>query len=58
MGSAISKYTTRTFLDGDTFYVDLSSSVLQEELSYGKDKMIAMLNEALGKSIIQKIVLR
>jgi len=32
--------------------------VLREELSYGKEKIINMLNEELGKTIIKKIVLR
>jgi hypothetical protein len=36
----------------------LSSSVLREELSYGKEKIIAMLNEAIGKNVIKKLVLR
>lgn len=58
MGPAIKKYTTAIKLDGETLYVHLSSSVLREELSYGKEKIIRMLNESLGKELIQKLVLR
>jgi hypothetical protein len=58
MGNAISKYTTAIRLDGDTLTVQLSSSVLREELSYGKEKIIALLNEELGKDLIKKLVLR
>lgn len=58
MGNGVNNYTTAIQLKRDTLYVQLSSSVLREELSYGKDKIIAMLNEALGKDIIQKLVLR
>ena len=58
MGPAISKYTTQLKLDGDRLIVQLSSSVLREELSYGKEKIITMLNEAIGKPIISKLVLR
>lgn len=58
MGSAISKYTTDIKLDRDTLYVQLSSSVLREELSYGKEKIIKLLNEELGKELIIKLVLR
>lgn len=58
MGNAISKYTTDLKLDRDTLYVQLSSSVLREELSYGIDKIIKMLNEELGKDLIKKLVLR
>lgn len=58
MGPAIEKYTTSLKLEGSTLYVQLSSSVLREELSYGKEKIIRLLNEALGKDLIQKLVLR
>ncbi|QED37409.1 DUF721 domain-containing protein [Antarcticibacterium arcticum] len=58
MGPAIEKYTTSLKLDGSTLYVQLSSSVLREELSYGKEKIVRLLNEALGKDLINKIVLR
>ena len=58
MGKAISKYTTSIKLDRQVLYVQLSSSVLREELSYGKTKIIAMINEEMGKEIINKIILR
>lgn len=58
MGNAISKYTTAIRLDKDVLTVQLSSSVLREELSYGKDKIIALLNEELGKDLIKKLILR
>ncbi|MDC7995554.1 DUF721 domain-containing protein [Altibacter sp. HG106] len=58
MGDAISKYTARVNLDRDTLYVDLTSSVLREELSYGKEKIIRLLNEELQKELIKKIVLK
>ena len=58
MGTAISKYTTDVQLDRDTLYVQLSSSVLREELSYGKEKIIKLLNEELGKELINKLILR
>lgn len=58
LGEAISKYTTQVYLERDTLYVSLSSSVLREELSYGKDKIIALLNEACGKELITKLILK
>lgn len=58
LGEAISKYTTQVYLERDTLYVSLSSSVLREELSYGKDKIIALLNEAVGKELITKLILK
>ncbi|MBT8263061.1 MAG: DUF721 domain-containing protein [Bacteroidia bacterium] len=58
MGEAISKYTTSVKLERDTLYVGLSSSVLREELSYGKEKIVKLLNDAMEKDLIKKIVLR
>ena len=58
MGNGVNNYTTSITLERDTLYVQLSSSVLREELSYGKEKIITMLNEELGKEIIKKLILR
>ena len=58
MGNGVNHYTTAVKLEHDTLYIQLSSSVLREELSYGKEKIIAMLNEAMGKDIIKKLILR
>jgi hypothetical protein len=58
MGNGVNNYTTDVSLDRDTLYIGLSSSVLREELSYGKQKIIDMLNEAIGKKIINTLVLR
>ncbi len=58
MGPAITKYTRNIKLERNTLFVQLSSSVLREELSYGKQKIIANLNEELGRELIQKLVLR
>lgn len=58
MGNGVNNYTTDIQLKGDTLYVALSSSVLREELSYGKEKIVKMLNEELGREIVKKIILR
>lgn len=58
MGNGVNNYTTAIQLKGDTLFVQLNSSVLREELSYGNQKIIVMLNEALGKELIKKLVLR
>ncbi|MDT0554735.1 DUF721 domain-containing protein [Patiriisocius hiemis] len=58
MGPGVSGYTTQVKLDGSTLYIQLSSSVLREELSYGKEKIVKLLNETLGKQLITKLVLR
>ncbi len=58
MGNGVNNYTTAIELRNETLYVSLSSSVLREELSLGKTKILDMLNEELGKNLVKKIVLR
>ncbi|MFS4415743.1 DUF721 domain-containing protein [Maribacter sp. 2307ULW6-5] len=58
MGNGVNNYTTAVELRGTTLYVSLSSSVLREELSMGKTKIIAMMNEEMGKELITALVLR
>ena len=58
MGNGVNNYTTEVELRNSTLYVSLSSSVLREELSMGRSKIIAMINEELGKELVKKLVLR
>jgi hypothetical protein len=58
MGNGVNQYTTSVHLERNTLYVQLSSSVLREELSYGKQKIIDLINEELGKELIKKLILR
>jgi predicted nucleic acid-binding Zn ribbon protein len=58
MGNNVNSYTNEIVLKKNTLYVNLSSSVLRQELSFGKQKIIDLLNKELGKTVIKKIVLR
>lgn len=57
MGAGVVTYTEDVSLNGKTLVVQLKSSVLREELSYGKDKIVKMMNEELGGPVISKIIL-
>ena len=57
MGKGVATYTNSVALSGKTLVVRLNSSTLREELSYGKDKIIKMMNEGLGGNLISKIKL-
>lgn len=57
MGNGVVSYTSKVELNGKTLVVKLKSSVLREELSYGKEKIIKMMNEELGENLISKIML-
>ncbi|UGU16728.1 DUF721 domain-containing protein [Sinomicrobium kalidii] len=58
MGNGINNYTADVQLKGDTLYVNLTSSVLREELSYGRQKIIQMVNDELGKALVKNLILR
>lgn len=58
LGPAVKKYTSGVKLKRNTLYVHLNNAVLREELSYGKSKIIRILNETLGKELIKELVLR
>jgi len=58
MGNGVNKYTADIQLKRETLYINLTSSVLREELSYGKEKIIKMINEELGKELVKSLVLR
>lgn len=55
MGENISAYTKEVSLQQDVLIVKLSSSVLRQELSYGKEKIVEMINKSLGGNKIQDI---
>lgn len=58
VGRNVMQYTETIHLRGKTLYVHLNSAPLREELSYGKEKILKHMNNALGFEAIQKIVLR
>ncbi|NHN25115.1 DUF721 domain-containing protein [Flavobacterium jejuense] len=57
MGNGVANYTEAVELKNKTLYVRLTSSVLREELSYGREKIIKMINEEMGKEVINKLIL-
>ena len=57
MENGVSNYTTDVSLKNKTLYIKLNSPALKEELSYGKEKLIKLINERFKKKIVQKIVL-
>jgi hypothetical protein len=58
MGNGVNSYTREVTLKGKTLYVSLTSSVLREELQFGKQKIITMINEELRKEVVTDVILR
>lgn len=58
MGQVVSNYTTDIKLRRKKLYISISSAPLRQELSYGKEKIIKMLNEELGGEFIEDVIIR
>jgi len=57
MGKGVMSYTESVDLRKDTLFVKLTSSTLREELNYGKEKIVVMLNESLHAKMIKRVKL-
>ena len=58
MGNGVNTYTRNVVLKNGILYVELTSAVLRAELSFGKDKIVKMINEELRRDVVQEVVLR
>lgn len=58
MGNGVNSYTKEVTLRKNTLYVELTSAVLRQELSYGKEKIIRMINEEFRRDVVKEIVFR
>ena len=57
MGNNIQKYTYKVYYKKGILYVKLKSSVLKEELTFEKVKIIKLINKELGKEYIKDMEL-
>jgi predicted nucleic acid-binding Zn ribbon protein len=55
LGPNIQAYTKEVRLEKDVLVVRLNSSVLRQEMSYGKEKIIRLMNESLQKEVVKDI---
>ena len=56
MGKTISMHTLEIRLRKGKVFIRLDSSVLREELTYAKQKIIQLLNRELQKNIVEDII--
>lgn len=57
MGVTIAKHTTRVYISKKKLFIHLNSSAARETLSYEKEKIINLMNEEVGKRVIEEVVL-
>jgi len=55
MGKGVGNYTESVSMKNQTIFVKLSSAALREELQYGQDKIVKMMDEALGQIKVSAI---
>jgi hypothetical protein len=57
MGPQINNYTKTIYSNNRKVFIQLSSSSLRQELSYGKDKIMKMMNESFSEDYVEEIIL-
>ena len=55
MGKGVANYTESVSMKNQTIFVKLSSAALREELQYGQDKIVKMMDEAMGQIKVSAI---
>ena len=58
MGKTIAKYTDKIQIINQTLFIHSSVAPLKNELLYQKDKIIELVNEALGEKVIKEVVIK
>ena len=54
----LTKYIVNEYVKNDVLYVKLKSSVVRNELTYNKSKIIEKVNSIAGKKVIKDIFLK
>ena len=57
MGRVVARRTTELYISGRKLFVKLNSAPLREELSFNRNKMVTLLNEATGNKVIDEVIL-
>ncbi len=58
MGKTVAKYTDKLQIAGGTLFITTTVAPLKNELLYQKEKIIQMVNEALGDKVIKEVVVK
>ena len=57
MGPGITKHTKNIYINKKRLFITLDSAPLKQELSYSKSKIIQLLNEEVGKEVIEEVII-
>lgn len=57
VGTMIARHTTDIYIKRRKLHIVLDSSVIRNELSYAKTKLLQLLNEEAGQAVVDEIIL-
>lgn len=55
MGKAVALRTRKLYIKNQTLFLEIDSSVMREELSYGKNIIIQRVNQVAGKELVTDV---
>jgi predicted nucleic acid-binding Zn ribbon protein len=58
MGKTIARYTDKIQIHGQTLFIETTVAPLRQELLYKKEKIIQLVNEALGEQAVKEVVIK
>ena len=58
MGKTISKHTRKLFITKGTLFIYLDNPALKNELLYSRERIIELVNEAVGEELIKDVVIK
>lgn len=58
MGKTISRYTEGLQLIDSKLFITTSVAPLKQELNYAKDKIIKLVNEMLGETVVREVIIK
>ena len=58
MGPVISKYTYKVFINKKALFIKISSTALKQELFNQREEIMEKVNQHLGESFIERVVVR
>jgi predicted nucleic acid-binding Zn ribbon protein len=58
VGKSVASYTEKVKVKDSTLIITISSPSLRQELHFGKEKLLQIVNDFLGEEYIKTIILR
>ncbi|MBQ9077597.1 MAG: DUF721 domain-containing protein [Muribaculaceae bacterium] len=57
VGAGINRYTTRRYVESGALHVYISSGALKNELQFHRSHLVDALNRAVGRQVINNIII-